>query len=73
MVFIPKKRNQPDLIQNPKACGRLSQIRLECNPEAEHLVHLGSGHRTKKSMPIDKTEEEIDRQYAYNKMMGRAT
>jgi len=72
VAFIPKKKNQPDLIQNPKACGRLSQINLGANPEAEHTVHL-NGSGSIRSVPCEKTEDEIERQYAYNKIMGRQT
>lgn len=49
----------------------MTQMNLDSDLDIECPVHLGHFARKMKLISTDKTQEEIDRQWEYNKIMGR--
>lgn len=69
MSFVPNSKFVCDVTKNHHLKGLTN---VGDDPDSIHKVHLvarGCSHR----VPCHKTDEEIDRLYEYNKMMGRAT
>jgi hypothetical protein len=67
-TFIPQGKNDNNVTVKIK--NYMRNFSALDNPDTEHTVHLG-GCRTVKPVPIEKTEDEIERMHLYNAMMGR--
>lgn len=65
--FTPKSKNEESIKLRSKTY--MSNFSVHDDPEREHQVHTGSTFVS--NVPIQKTQEEIDRMWEYNKMFGR--